>query len=90
MKNTTEHLTADTITDEQIEALRNEAIEVDDDEQVDLCRLALGRRTVRAWNLIPYGARGRCAEAINAARAMDDGAATDDSAFETARAGWTE
>lgn len=63
-------LTADTITDDQIEQLRAEAVIADDDKQVDLCRLALGITTVRAWNLTPYGARMQCAAAITAARAQ--------------------
>ena len=40
-------------------------------EQVDLCRLALGMTPTIAWNLTPYGARARCAEAINAAKAAE-------------------
>ena len=58
-------LTADTITDDQIQLLRDEAGEHGDLEQVDLCRLALGITPTIAWNLTPYAARGRCADAIN-------------------------
>ncbi len=65
-------LTADTITDDQIRALQTEASEAGDDTQADLCRLALGMTPLIAWNLTPYGARLRCADAINAARAMCD------------------
>jgi hypothetical protein len=59
-------LTADTITDDDIRQLQDEARNADDDKQEDLCRLALGMTPTIAWNLIPYAARGRCADAINA------------------------
>lgn len=62
-------ITADTITDRQIRALMNEAIEANDAKQADLCRLALGMTPIRAWNLTPYAARIRCARAIAAAAA---------------------
>jgi hypothetical protein len=71
---TTNKLTADTISDDDIRALQSEASEADDPKQVDLCRLALGMTPTIAWNLTPYGARGRCADAINNARAQDDSA----------------
>lgn len=61
-------LTADTITTAQIRALQSEALEEGNDEQADLCRLALGMTPHRAWNLTPYGARIRCAEEMNARR----------------------
>lgn len=64
------NLTADTITDDQIRALQAEAAEAGDLEQVDLCRLALGITPTIAWNLTPYAARIRCADAINDARAQ--------------------
>lgn len=71
MTETTTKLSADTITDEQIKALLAEAAEAGDDKQVDLCRLALGMTPMIAWNLTPYAARIRCADAINEARAND-------------------
>lgn len=67
-----EMLTIDTITDEDIRMLREDALAAGDDEQVDLCRLALGITTTRAWNLSLHGARVRCVDAINTARAQDD------------------
>lgn len=67
----TNQLTADTISDDDILALQSEASEADDAKQVDLCRLALGMTPTIAWNLTPYGARARCADAINNARAQD-------------------
>ncbi len=76
-------LTADTITDDQISQLRDEASEQDDTVQVDLCRLALGMTPTIAWNLTPYGARARCADAINAREQLPDGARV------KTPAGWT-
>jgi hypothetical protein len=55
--------TIKTITDEQIQSLRDEAAAHGDREQVDICDRALagsGR------------ARGECVYVINAASAMDD------------------
>lgn len=63
-------LTADTITDKQIQLLQDEAVEAGDTKQIDLCRLALGVTPVIAWNLTPYAARGRCADVINATSAQ--------------------
>lgn len=51
------------ITDEQIEALRLEAVTAGDDEQEALCRRALGG---------DVAARQACLEAIQAAEAMAD------------------
>jgi hypothetical protein len=66
-------LTADTITDDQIRALQAEALAAGDDTQEDLCRLALGMTPIKAWSLTSYGARIRCAEAVNtAAHAAQD------------------
>lgn len=72
MTTTTTKITADTITDEQIEELQASAGEAGDLEQVDLCRLALGMTPTIAWNLTPYGARIRCAKVIDNARAQED------------------
>ena len=69
MTATQTQITADTITDDQIEELMAEAGAHGDEEQADICRLALGRRTVRAWNMTPYGARIRCAAVIAEAQA---------------------
>ena len=69
---TTTKLTADTITDDQIRALQAEALAAGDGEQEDLCRLALGMTSRKAWNTTPYGARIRCADALNAGRAQED------------------
>ena len=60
-------ITADMVTDEQIKQLQYEANEHGDNEQADLCRLALGITTLMAWNITPYGARIRCAAAIQSA-----------------------
>lgn len=62
-------LTADTVTDDDIQALQIDAV---DDKQADLCRLALGITPMIAWNFTPREARRRCAEAINEARAQRD------------------
>ena len=69
-------LTAETITDEQIRALKSEAIESDDDRQRAICDLALGYayasigpRFARL-EMSQAVARQRCADAINKARAQ--------------------
>lgn len=51
-----------TITDDQIQQLRNEAATFGDDEQARICDAAMRGNDE---------ARAQCAEAINAARAMD-------------------
>ena len=61
--------TADSITNEQIEALLAEAAEHGDEMQVAYCRLALGGTPMIALNTTPYGARIECARVIEAARA---------------------
>lgn len=58
----TNTLSARTITDDQIRALRDEAGAAGDTDMVRICDLALARR----------GGRGLCADAIIAARAMED------------------
>lgn len=70
---TNTNLTADTITDDQILALRDEATDAHDSEMVTACEFALsaahptfGFPPTRQRN------RQRCADAINAARAQDD------------------
>ena len=62
-------LNADTITDDQIEALRIEAREHDDALQVAYCNVALGITPMIALTATRYGARIQCADAINNARA---------------------
>lgn len=69
---TNNDVTADTITTEQLEGLRDEAARHGDDMQVAYCQLALGNTPKIALNTTSYGARIVCADAINAARAMDD------------------
>lgn len=71
-------LTADTITDDQIEALRTEAGAARDDLQVRLCDTALGHETHlladpdgRRSTVSPGEAREICADAINEALAAD-------------------
>lgn len=78
----TDKLTAETITDEQIRQLREEAISHGDDRQVDYCDVALaphrrlnedGSDLVWPWNGQPADrdrARQVCADAINYARAQ--------------------
>lgn len=69
---TTETLTAATITDAQIVALRDEAATHGDDRMVDLCGEALrpcADDDVSSWKV---DARSACAKAINAAAAMND------------------
>ena len=56
-------LTAETITDDQIQQLSDEAAQAGDGAQVDICERALGGDDE---------ARASCAEAINDARAMLD------------------
>lgn len=75
---TTTDLTADTITDDQIRTLRTEAEAAGDYGQVDLCNRALATDTVdqdgnaiALADLTREDARAACAEAINAARAME-------------------
>ena len=63
MSNRNDSLTAETITDEQIERLSDEAKAAGDSVQVDICERALSGDDE---------ARGDCAEVINDARAMDD------------------
>jgi hypothetical protein len=65
-------LTADTITDTQIRALQADAGESGDSEMYDICRLALGLTPAMSWPFETYGARSRCADVINNARAMDE------------------
>jgi hypothetical protein len=58
-------ITADTITDEQIDALRAEAYGYDDDlKTVRLCFVAIGED-----NAMGRAARARCAEILNARKA---------------------
>lgn len=81
---TTEQLTADTITTAQISALKTEAEAAGDTYQADICGIALAytetANEIGADLVGPDGeiwtrteARENCAEAINAARAMEDG-----------------
>lgn len=70
MENTTEQLTADTITDAQIEALKDEAGAAGDAKLADYCRIALNMTPLAAWTITPYGARIECAAAIADARAQ--------------------
>lgn len=81
---TTNQLTAETITADQIRALREESRAEGDDRQVDYCDVAMARYRrqnadgsdlVWPWNGQPADrdvARKVCADAINAARASDD------------------
>jgi hypothetical protein len=55
---------ADTITDEQIQALRFEAADHGDDLMAEICTKALTGRSTIALNLTQYGCRIRCAHAI--------------------------
>lgn len=68
----TAKLTADTITDDQIERLQEGAAEAGDMQMVDICRDALracAPDDVSSW---VRDARWMCAKAINAAAAMAD------------------
>lgn len=76
----TKTITADTITDKQIRQLREEALAAGDYKQVDLCNRALADDTIdQDGNLIAFAemsaeaAREKCADAIDAAQAMNDG-----------------
>lgn len=85
---TNQALTADTITDKQIKALRTEAGWAGDDAQVKLCDMALtyddnyedwlhtreSHKRAAAWEDVQraYRAKHKCAQAINAARNMED------------------
>ena len=65
----TTETTIETITDEQIEALRTEAGAAGDEEQVDLCRWALmsATRYEHGMDARIANARERCVEAIREA-----------------------
>lgn len=65
-----ERLTASTITDDQIRELMAEAGRAGDDEQVRLCKRALNETLVSSAFAV---ARQACANAINRARAMEEG-----------------
>lgn len=68
-------LTADTITDKQIEALRTEAAEHGDWAQVAVCDVALSRGTQTMVNgvvWVRHTARSECARVINDAAARHD------------------
>jgi hypothetical protein len=72
----TNPLTADTITDEQIRALRAEAVAAGDAVGIFWCEVALGlERATRddGTPLTAHDARQACADVINAARAMGEG-----------------
>ena len=85
---TNQALTADTITDKQIRALRTEAAQAGDEAQVKLCDLALTydanyeewlherqpHKRPAAWEDVEraHRAKHKCAQAINTARAMED------------------
>lgn len=78
MTNTTsEAINADTVTNEQIEALRTEAAEHGDHAQLALCDIALGVIKLGASGRLPglsgtwtvERARAKCAEVIEYARA---------------------
>lgn len=71
MSNNTNSLTAETITTEQIETLRAEAQEHGDGEQVSICNHALDTAESRNRSWTVEEARQLCADAINAARAME-------------------
>lgn len=60
-------VTADTITDEQIQELRSEAAWFGDSLQVAYCQLALNQTPRIALNTTVYGAKIQCARAINEA-----------------------
>lgn len=64
----TDTITADTITDAQIIALREEAIEHGDRLQVAYCNLALGYTPSIALTTNRYGARAECARVIRDAQ----------------------
>ena len=68
------NLTGMTITIEQIEALRTEAAQHGDDAQVDICDAALSDIRTGARDAGAVKWTKLCADAILAARAMDDGA----------------
>lgn len=64
-------ITADNVTDAQIESLRREAANYGDADQADLCDLALTETT--DYNRFEVrSARIKCARAIDNARAMDE------------------
>jgi hypothetical protein len=72
---TTDKLTADTITDDQIQKLKVEAAAAGDDEMYAICGLAghpgQGHPCEPLPTDVAYKARQRCADAINNARAQD-------------------
>ena len=59
-------ITAETITTAQIRALRTEAAEHGDTEQVDICNHALDASETRNRTWTVEQARALCADAINA------------------------
>lgn len=65
-------LTAETITDAQIEALRDEAAQHGDQPMVDTCEIALHGNDPEVTLVSMADAKALCAQAINAARAMVD------------------
>lgn len=80
MMNNTNKLTAATITDAQIKALRAEAREHGDLALVEICDLALSGSPIRHASIIgadggivpiEENTRELCADAINAAQAME-------------------
>lgn len=64
-------LTAATITDAQIEALRAEALQADDDLMVDACDEATSAAVAKHRPGARVRSRELCAEAINSARAQE-------------------
>lgn len=70
----TTKLTTETITDDQIVRLLNEALSHDDHEQADICRVALGGEAEGQWSVAQMmtveTARQRCVGAINSARSL--------------------
>ena len=71
-------LTAETITNKQIRALRDGAAEADDPITVDFCTIALGNEdsdgtgTTLGKPCTVEQARAECARVINDARAQED------------------
>lgn len=66
-------ITADTITDSQIRALRSEASDAWDNEQVAICDIALGDGAAATETWTRKTARAECARVINEAAAQVEG-----------------
>lgn len=62
----TNKLTGYNVTADQINALRDEAIEADDHDMVEICETALKQRRNGQWEAGDVAASQACADAINA------------------------